>query len=155
MASLFGDKTSTLAGKMQFGTSKIQIGGNSSGLIVQSVQAQMERPISKLYEIGSLNMYYIAGRLKGQGVLRNVIGPVNNSIEGMTKFGKLCPAGGENDIVVSAPDGTDICSSKDPVLSKKLVYKDAALMGVTINAQAEQDIISGDWSYMFSDLQVA
>lgn len=152
---IFGTtKVQTAHGKMQFGTSEIIIGKASTDLVVQQVQAQVDRPINKLYEIGSTNMYYVAGRVKGQGVLKNVIGLTANSVNGMIAFGKLCGTE-DKTLKIKAPTGDNVCNEKGAaVTTKALVFKDAALSSVAVVAQAEQDLITADWTYMFSDLFV-
>lgn len=126
-------------------TNFIQFTGQKlTNVIVQDIQATVSTPVQTFFEIGSRNAHRIAGRPQGQGTLSNVIGPCDQVITALTSLCNFCSP---KDLNINR---SSTCHS----VSKKLVFTDCVCTGVTIAANAANDIINGTWQLIFLDLEV-
>lgn len=71
---------------------KITFGAFNAGLLVQQIQWQYQQNISRIYEVGSPDIYLIAGRTQGQVTVSRVLGPRTLALNFYTQFGDVCKA---------------------------------------------------------------
>jgi hypothetical protein len=80
------------AAKVVFaGGGVLQAGG--LGLLTQGLNVSYQQQISRIYEIGSQNTYYVGGRTQGSANLERVFGPRAISVGFYKKYGDVCAAG--------------------------------------------------------------
>jgi len=113
-----------------------------TNVIVQDIQASVSTPVQTFYEIGSRNVHRVAGRPQGQGNLNNVVGPCDETLAVLAQLCNFCTPADLN-IVLS-----DTCHNT----SAKLVFTDCICTGITITANAANDVINGSWQILFIDL---
>ncbi len=49
--------------------------GSDAGFLIQNMQANYTQNVTRLYEIGSPNVYYVGGRTQGSASIQRVVGP--------------------------------------------------------------------------------
>ena len=74
----------------------ISFGGFGAGLLTQRLVYVYEQKISRIYELGSYDVYLIAGRASGQSEISRIIGPKALSAGFYSQFGNACNAGGNH-----------------------------------------------------------
>ncbi len=126
-------------------TSQVTLGGSSlANVICQNIQATVTANIQTLYEVGSRNAHRVIGRTTGQGTLSNVIGPTAQSLSVMKQICDVCS---QKDLQISFPNK---CKGSSP---SPLIFKDATCISITCTVDAQNDLINGQWSVIFSDVQ--
>jgi hypothetical protein len=94
MADVFGTD-SKLAGVFKGTTFRLTLGGGSGsleGALVQQVQIQYERQLTRIWELGSRNQYYVEGRTQGQGSLQQIVGPKGIVTGLLSELSDICKA---------------------------------------------------------------
>jgi hypothetical protein len=66
-----------------------------AGALVQSIQVAYSRSITRVWELGSLNQFYIQGRTEGQGSLQQIVGPAGIVSALLTGMSDICTASGQ------------------------------------------------------------
>lgn len=113
-----------------------------SGTICQSINASVSVQVQPYYEIGSRNHYRVAGRTSGQGTLQNVMGPTFESFVALHALCDLCHPDDLN-VVLYNECGVD---------SGGYRFKDCICTAITCDVNAAQDVVTGNWTLMFSDV---
>jgi hypothetical protein len=67
-------------------------GGSEAGLLMQSLQASYTQQLTRLYELSSSAVYYVAGRTAGQASAGRIIGPRKLSGAFYKTYGDVCNA---------------------------------------------------------------
>lgn len=62
-------------------------------LLLQNAQFSYQQQITRLYELTSSAIYYVAGRAEGAGQLGQVLGPTKLSQNFLRTYGNVCRAG--------------------------------------------------------------
>lgn len=83
---------------------RVTFGNFNAGMLVQQIQWQYQQNISRIYEVGSPDIYLIAGRTQGQVTVNRVLGPRALAIAFYNQFGDVCNAG-QNHIQFRAQTG--------------------------------------------------
>lgn len=125
-----------LTKKISFNSVKLE------GTICQAINASVSVQVAPYYEIGSRNMYRVAGRTQGQGQLQNVMGPTSETLTALKKLCDICKPDDLNVRLYNA------CGSS----SGGLRFKDCICTSITCDMNAAQDVINGSWQLMFSDV---
>lgn len=156
-SSIFTSNTTALKSSLELATTHITLGGTMTGLVAQSVNANMTRSIQHMFEVGSTDSYYIAGRPQGNGSLANIIGPTDASISTIATLGQLCDP---KDLEVIPHKYCETGASGrggggGGKSASKYIFKNAVLTGITIAAApGAQDMINGTWQYIFTDVEM-
>lgn len=66
------------------------------GMLTQRLKYSYRQRITRLYEIGSSYVFYVAGRPEGEGEVNRVVGPRPVLAEFYLTFGNVCFAGSNN-----------------------------------------------------------
>lgn len=66
--------------------------GADAGLLVQNISANYSQQITRLFEVGSPAVYYVAGRTEGQASIARVIGPKKLAQAFYSTYGDVCKA---------------------------------------------------------------
>lgn len=128
-------------------TNKISISGyggtiSITNAIIQDIQATVSVPVQTFFEIGSRNAHRVAARPQGQGTLSNVIGPCDQTIEALAQLTNFC---NPHDLVIEL---SNTCRTT----RRKLKFTECICTGLTVTANAANDIINGSWQLLFLDL---
>ena len=65
-------------------------GGSAKGFLIQNVDINYSQPINKLFELGSPNVYYMAGPASGACRISRMIGEKDLTITFLQQFGNAC-----------------------------------------------------------------
>jgi hypothetical protein len=66
--------------------------GADAGLLVQNMGVNYTQQVTRLFEIGSPNIYYVGGRTSGQANIARVVGPRKIAGEFYKTYGDVCKA---------------------------------------------------------------
>ena len=98
MADVFNRQTDRFGGAFAADQAKVTfpalIGNNgaNAGLLMQGMRASYSQQITRLYEVGSPNFYYVGGRTAGQASMDRVIGPRKIQQAFYLTYGDICNA---------------------------------------------------------------
>lgn len=62
------------------------------GLLTQQLNFQYQQQITRLYEVGSRNTFYVGGRSQGSATLARVLGPRIVNLAFYSTYGNICNA---------------------------------------------------------------
>ena len=79
----------------------VTFGPFGAGMLVQNISYSYQQAITRLYEVGSPDLYLVAGRTQGQNQLSRVLGPSAILPTFYAQYGDVCNAAG-NSIAFSA-----------------------------------------------------
>lgn len=147
MSDVFNRNVSTLGGVFTSDAAKLTLRGNL-GVLVQQLQFTYAQTITRLYEVGGENIYYVGGRTQGQMNINRVIGPKGSVCALYQQYGDVCSA--KQNVVSLALTETD-CS----VGASKSTYsmKNCVITQVGVAVAAQDMILNENTTMMFSSLE--
>ncbi len=127
------------------------IDGGGVGLLTQSLNFQYQQQITRLYEVGSRQTFYVGGRSQGSASVARILGPRAVSAAFYSVYGNICNAASNTlafQLAVGCNDPAD--------LGQGMAF---SLLGVVITSigisvQAENMIINEQLQLMFVTLLV-
>jgi hypothetical protein len=119
------------------------------GNLVQNLQMSYSQSITRLYEVGSPNTYFIAGRAQGQGMLGRIIGPKILSANFYRKYGNVCNV----DDNILRFKGAFGCGSKVTNQSGEIIASFVVLNNIALQVNAEQVVITENVGFMFAAME--
>jgi hypothetical protein len=148
MPDIFSRDVSNLAGVFTADRAKLTFRNGILNTLAQQVQFSYSQAITRLYEVGSSNIYYVGGRTQGQASLNRVVGPASTVCEIYRLYGDVCEAR-ENVLTIDLEE-TD-CSSG---LSGRSTYvlSFCVITGVGISVAAQDMIINESTTLMYGSL---
>lgn len=149
MADIFNRNVSTLGGVFSSDSAKLTLKGNL-GVLVQQLQFTYAQTVTRLYEVGGENIYYVGGRTQGQLNINRVIGPKGSVCALYATYGDICAAK-SNVITLSLiePD----CSIEGGAGKSTYTMKNCVITQVGIAVAAQDMIVNENTSMMFSSLE--
>jgi hypothetical protein len=144
IAPTFGGAFTADAGSLGF--AGVGLGGGV-GLICQQLSFQYSQNLIRLYEVGSVATYYVAGRAQGGLSLSRVLGPRPVLFAFYTVYGNPCNAG-TNVIILTMSQGCSTISGQ----AAKLLLHGCVLQSVAFSVAAEMMMISEQSQLMFLSL---
>jgi hypothetical protein len=133
------------------GGGDLQAGG--VGLLTQNLSVNYTQQITRLYEIGSQNTYYVGGRTQGQATLGRVFGPRALQLGFYQKFGDVCKAA-DNTINFSLEAGCASGAQADYAKAGFTIHN-AVITSMGFTVQAQDMIINEQVQLMFVALSYA
>jgi len=137
---------------------KIRFGTIQSGLLAQSVNFNYSQQVTMLNEVGSNDVYYVAGHAQGQAQLSRILGPGPSVVGFMQAFGNVCSP---KNIDFHAQGG---CKSGDSgggggggALSQAVEYtlEHAVLNSVGTSVDSKSIVVQEQFGLIFANLDVA
>ena len=98
MPDTFNRNTDAFGGSFAADAAKVTfpalIGGQGAdaGLLVQNMAANYTQQVTRLFEVGSPNVYYVGGRTAGNASVARVVGPRKIAKEFYLTYGDICRA---------------------------------------------------------------
>jgi hypothetical protein len=74
----------------------VQFAGYGAGFLIQSLRWTYQQQITRLYEVGSPDIYLVAGRTQGSVAMQRVLGPLAIATAFYQQYGNVCGAGQNN-----------------------------------------------------------
>ena len=152
---IFNRNVSTLAGVFTSDAAVLEFTGGGAGdrfsQLVQQVQFSYAQTITRLYEVGGPNIYYVGGRTQGQMNVNRIIGPKGTVCGFYNKFGDVCSA---NENVIGLDLSAENCLNGEAG-GGKYTMKNVVITQVGIAVAAQDMIINENTTMMFSSLECA
>ena len=140
---------------------ELRLGEITTGMLAQSINFNYTQQVTMLFEVGSTNVYYVAGHAQGQAQLQRVLGPGASVATFMSAYGNVCAP---KNIDFSAKGG---CKSGQPnaaggtqgnpdTLSQKVEYtlEYAVLTTVGTSVDSQSIVVQENFGLMFANLDV-
>lgn len=121
------------------------------GQLIQNVQVSYQQQITKLYEVGSPQVYFVGGRTTGQGNLGRVIGPASVQEAFYTKYGDICQI--QNNMLNFNFAGS--CATGTANTGANYTCGLVCINTVGFNAAAQDMLVNEQVGFMFSTFNAA
>lgn len=141
---------------------ELKLGDATTGLLTQSINFNYSQQVTMLHEVGSTNVYYVAGHAQGQAQLSRVLGPGASVATFMSAFGNVCSpknidfvaAGGCKVGAANTATG-GVANNPDP-LSQRVEYtlEYAVLTSVGTSVDSQSIVVQENFGLMFANLDV-
>ena len=137
-------------GAFRADTATVTIGGiDGAGLLIQNLQAQYQQQNSRLYELGSTGVYYIAGRAQGNLTVQEIVGPTAISLAFIRQFADVCQAQ-NNNLDIGATLGCDKATST----AFRYKIQGCVITGIGFSVRAEQVIVNQTLTMEFAAMDL-
>lgn len=142
---------------------ELRLGAITTGMLAQSINFNYSQQVTMLFEVGSTNVYYVAGHAQGQVQLQRVLGPGASVATFMSAYGNVCSP---KNIDFSAKGGCKAGASESgtaqggtgstPALSQKVEYtlEYAVLTTVGTSVDSQSIVVQENFGMMFANLDV-
>jgi hypothetical protein len=124
------------------------------GALVQNLQLNYQRQITRFWALGTQKQYYIEGRTEGQGTLARIVGPQGLVDELVEVLSNLCTLNNRGvTLTANSPDGCAWIgnTANNPKISLSLWG--AISTGISFGADAQQFVINSSLALMFTSLR--
>jgi hypothetical protein len=138
--------SSALAGVFKGSQFAITVGSVSStlvGALVQSIALNYSREITRVWELGSLNQYYIQGHTQGQGQMQQIVGPQGVVSAMISALASICDASGN---VLSLSAANEACSGNAGLT---ITLTAPLATNVSMGAQAQNMVVDSGMTFTF------
>lgn len=137
-------------GSFRADTATVTIGGiDGCGLLVQSLNLQYRQSITRLYELGSTGVYYVAGRAQGNLSISEIVGPTAISLNFIRQFSDVCQAQ-NNNIDVGATLGCDKASAT----AFRYKVQGCVITSIAASVQAQNVLVNQQLGMEFTALDL-
>lgn len=120
--------------------------GAVAGLLVQNLSLQYAQRVTRLFEIGTPNIYYVGGRTEGQGSIQRVVGPRRLVASFYKTYGDVCNAA-TNTLQITLGVG---CESADGIAKVSYIAHFVVITAVALTITAADMLINENTQLMFS-----
>ena len=120
-------------------------------LLIQQLAVNYQQQITRLYDITSNNVYYVAGRSQGQGQLSQILGPTTLAVEFLKRYGQVCNAR-DNNLFFELNSGNCGNISSSPNTPLKIAASYIVLTGVAIQMASQDMVIQQNLTMMVGSL---
>lgn len=131
---------------------KIRFGQIQSGLMAQSINFSYSQQVSMLFEVGSNNVYYVAGHAQGNAALSRVLGPGPSITTFMAAFGNVCSP---KNIDFEAQGSCKGSAGNSQSQKASYTLEHAVLTTVGTSVDAQSIVVAENYGLMFANLDVA
>jgi hypothetical protein len=142
MADVFG-ATTTYGGVFK-GTT---FGIADKGALVQGVQVQYQRQVSRVWELGSMKQYFLEGHTEGQGSIEHIVGPKGLINELAAKYKDICST--DRTMVLSA--STAECGDQ-PGGTSTITLAGVLVTALSFQSQAQNHMVNSSMQIMFTGM---
>ena len=146
MSDVFKNTVSRFSGAFAGDSAKLNFSGiGDAGFLVQNLSFQYSQNVTRLYEVGRRDVYYVSGRTAGQVSLARVIGPRTLLSAFYETYGDVCNAL-TNTMSFSMRNR---CNEVDA----KYTAKYCVITSIGVNVSAGDLVIGEQAALMFSSLE--
>jgi len=157
MSEIFNRTAPTLAGVFSADLVRVTLSGGIADTLMQSLNFNYAQQVTRLYEVGSTNVYYVSGRTSGQAQLGRVVGPSAAIAQLYTTYGDVCNGKTNNlqfEVQGAQCSGGGVAGTTTGG-NLTITCKYCVLVQVGLATQAQEMIITESSQMMFSALDVA
>jgi hypothetical protein len=151
MTDIFGTD-SKLAGVFKGTSFALSVGGGNGsfqGALVQQLQISYRRQLTRVWELGSRDQYYIEGHTEGQGSLQRIVGPQGLADNVIKNLADVC---GAQSRVVTLSAQNNTCTGSDGGV---LTLTSPTVTGVSYGADVGNFLINAGVEMIFVALNAA
>lgn len=152
MTDIFGTDSS-LAGVFKGTSFAISVGGGTNGsfqgALVQQLQISYRRQLTRVWELGSRNQYYIEGHTEGQGSIQRIVGPQGLVDNILSSLADVC---GAQSRVVTLTAQNNTCTTTD---GGTLTLTSPTATGVNYGANVGNFLVNAGMELIFVALNAA
>jgi hypothetical protein len=156
MADIFNKVTNKLGAAWSADGAAVSFAGQAAGLlgvgmIVQQVNIGYQQQVTRLYEIGSTNTYYVAGRVQGNMTVGRIVGPGVVMSRFYERFGDVCNAS-QNTMNLYIGTGCYVTGSGGTTAefpNARFIISYCVLINVGISVGAQDMVINEQLQLMF------
>jgi len=120
-----------------------------NGAFRADTATQYQQQISRLYELGSTGVYYIAGRAQGNLTVQEIVGPTAISLAFIRQFADVCQAQ-NNNLDIGATLGCDKATST----AFRYKIQGCVITGIGFSVRAEQVIVNQTLTMEFAAMDL-
>lgn len=159
MVDIFNRVNADFGGAFKADQAVLSFGSGSASLLValtQQLQFQYSQAVTRLYELGSNDIYYVAGRTQGQATMSRVVGPVGSIAAIYARYGDVCNAASNTIEITLDPNlcfdtATGVgATTSNPSVSYALDYCVITQVGISVGAQ--DMVINDSTTFTFGEL---
>lgn len=121
-------------------------GISNSKLGAQTVQMQMGKSVTPIYEIGTNNYYLVDGRVQGRGTIACLFGPTKNMVGTLRALSNVC-----DPQIITIAAGS--CADDGCGNYQKLRFIGGTLVGMDTAMSASNFTVSNSLSFVFIDVE--
>lgn len=153
MPDIYGRNTDAFAGSFAADQGRLTFPqlvdnqGAVTGLLLQNMGVTYSQQVTRLFEVGSSNIYYVAGRTSGQANIARVVGPRKLAREFYLTYGDVCRAR-TNTLHFSVSTGCDTTQNNTARASYTAHFAVITTIGLTV--AAGDMLINEQLALMFS-----
>jgi hypothetical protein len=122
----------------------VQFAGFGAGFLMQSLEWTYQQSIARLYELGSADIYLVAGRTQGNVKMTRVLGPVTIMPAFYQQYGNVCNAG-QNILSFTMETGCGGATAS----AQTIDIRHAVITAIAGSVTAEQMVINETLAMMF------
>jgi hypothetical protein len=126
---------------------ELRLGPITTGMLSQSINFNYTQQVTMLHEVGSTNVYYVAGHAQGQCQLQRVLGPGPSVAAFMSAFGNVCSP---KNIDFRAKGGCGGASGE----AVEYTLEHAVLTTVGTSVDSQSIVVQENFTLMFANLDV-
>lgn len=169
MPDIFNNAATTLGGTFSADAAQIVFAGGGGagsdpgiaggvGLLTQNIQFSYVQQITRLYEVGTLNTFLVAGRTQGQAGFSRVLGPRPVQVAFYGNYGNVCNAP-NNNIIITMAAGTCAANGQVGALGQNdaisFLIQNMVLVSIAMTVAAEQMIVNEQLQAVYVSLAIA
>ncbi len=131
------------------------------GLLTQNAQVSYSQQITRLYEVGSNQTFFIAGRTQGQLSMSRILGPRPVQTAFYTTYGNVCNAANNNFSIVmntncgaSGGSGSSGATIGGGLGSIAFLIKNVVIVSLGVSIAAQDMILNEQFQAMFVSLEL-
>ncbi len=151
MSDVYGTD-SKLAGVFKGTSFALSVGGSGGsfkGALVQQLQISYQRQLTRIWELGSRDQYFIEGHTAGQGGLQRIVGPKGLVDDIVRALADVCTAASRAGTLSAVNNG---CNDQQ---SGGLMTLDSPVVtGLTFGADVGNFLVNSGVQMEFTGLQV-
>lgn len=145
----FGGAFAADSAKLTFaGGSENLVGAGGVGLLTQQLAFNYTQMVSRLYELGTNNTFYVAGRTQGSISIGRVLGPRPVSMAFYQKYGSVCHASTN---ILNLQMATE-CEPSAATPTFAWVMKFCLITSIAVSVNAQDMMVNEQLQMMFASL---
>ena len=148
---IFNRSVSSFGGAFTADGTLVTLKGGLS-ILTQRMQFSYAQSITRLYDITSLNIYYVGGRTQGNCPIDQVIGPTSTVCAFFTAYGDVCAANGRNITLMLTPNCSAGQSGGTPNPQSTFTLSSCVIVQLGVGFAAQDMIIGSNTTLMYAAL---
>jgi len=156
-SDLFSSKGQFFNGAFRTDDAAVTIGGDIGdvcGLLIQQMSFQYSQQITRLYEIGSTAVYYIAGRAQGQLSISQIVGPSSLIVAFIRQFANVCRAADNRLELSGTLNCDDTGNAPSPSAAFRYIVSGCVITAISASVQAQNMVINQQLTMQFAALDL-